>query len=188
MQSISDQIESFVPEEQLIAKAIAGLKEKNKEAKLWLDAIASLEENLKTAKDRLRRLTEEEMPELFSNIGVTSLPLDTGETLTVNTELHCGIPASNKEAALQWLRDNHFGDIIKNEITVKLAKKEGNLSAPLKEQIELLGLNYDEKESVNSQTLKAFIKEQKRQGKEIPNELFGVYIRKFVDVKHNMKG
>jgi len=41
---------------------------------------------------------------------------------------------------------------------------------------EKFGFNYNQKQKVEPMTLKAFVKDQVEQGKQIPFDMFGVYI------------
>jgi len=73
------------------------------------------------------------------------------------------------------LRDNHFGDLIKNDVSVSFGRGEDNDAEKLVEHIEGLGLVHKQKESVHYQTLKAFATEQHQKGASLPDE-FGVHV------------
>lgn len=182
--SITSEIESVEPEKEsevfkLISKKLSA---KNDEALECLVLLENLKQQQAIISERYKRLTEEEMPELFSEIGISSLTLSSGEVIGVTTSIHCGIPAHAKEQAFKWLEENKHGDLIKNELKIKFGRNEGNMVADIKSKAEELGLRLEEKRDVHSMTLKAFVKEQMRQGTELPNDLFGVYVRRVVEV------
>lgn len=169
--------------EEVFKKVSRQLAEKNTFARAKLQEIETTENLLSDLKEQYRKLTEEDMPELMDELGVASVTLTSGERVVLDSVLHCGIPAARKDEALTWLRDNEHGDLIKNEISVKFNKSEDNMVGEVKEVVEKLGLNYEQKSNVHSMTLKAFIKEQMRSGKPLPQDLFGVFVRRVVNVK-----
>lgn len=145
--------------------------------------INQLEEQNSKLKESLRKLQEEEMPELFSEAGVAGVILPNGVIVQVDSSIHCGIPADRKEEAFDWLRNNNHGDLIKNEFTVKFGRKEDNYVGEFKHIAEKLGLKYDNKQKVEPMTLKAFVKEQMKSGNQLPQDLFGIFIRRVVNIK-----
>jgi len=188
--SIEDEIEDGMQlnKEGVFKKISGALSRKYSEAEEILSRIEQHEEQIKQLKDKYKTVTEEEMPAMLTELGVSSITLPSGEVVAISTELHCGIPAASKEAAYEWLREHNHGDLIKNEIVVKFGRSEDNMVGAVKKLAEELGLKFDEKSSVHSMTLKAFIKEQMRSGIALPQDLFGVYVRRVVDVKLQKKG
>lgn len=183
--SIEQEIESSsgFNSKELLEKISSKLSEKNQEAIKTLQSIETLENAIKEKKEHYRQITEEEMPALFDELGISSITLSTGETIGVEQTLHCGIPAHSHEQAMQWLRDNEHADLIKNELKLNFGKSEDNYIGEFLELAEKLGLRYNKKEAVHPSTLKAFLREQMRSGATIPQDLFGVYIRRVVNVK-----
>ena len=145
--------------------------------------ISQLEDQTSQLKEALRKLQEEEMPELFSEAGVSGIILPNGVTVQVDTSIHCGIPAERKDEAFDWLKANNHGDLIKNEFVVKFGRKEDNMVGDFRALAEKLGLKFDNKQKVEPMTLKAFVKEQMKSGTPLPQDLFGVFIRRVVNIK-----
>lgn len=145
--------------------------------------IEKTEEYISSMKESLRKLQEEEMPELFSEVGVSGVILPNGVTVQIETSIHCSIPAEHKEEAFEWLKANNHGDLIKNEFTVKFGRKEDNMVAEFRESAERLGLKYDNKQKVEPMTLKSFVKEQMKSGVQLPQDLFGIFVRRVVNIK-----
>ena len=86
------------------------------------------------------------------------------------------IPEMMQEAGVSWLRGKGFEDIIKNTVTASFNRGQDNQVSELIKVCEEHGFNYNKKEKVEPMTLKAFVKEQVEEGKELPFDLFGVYI------------
>lgn len=188
--SIEDEIEEGIQlnKEETFKKISGALASKYREAENILLQIDQHEQKIKELKDAYKTATEDDMPALLSELGVSAIKLPSGEMVSIETELHCGIPAARKEEAFEWLRDNNHADLIKNELVVKFGRNEDNMVKEIKGVAETMGLKFDEKTSVHSMTLKAFVKEQMRSGNDLPQDLFGVFIRRLVDVKLQKKG
>ena len=167
-----------------ILKAISErLAKKWELAIIFQQEIAALEESLAGAKENLRKLQEEEMPELFSEAGVSGIILPNGVKVQVDTSIHCSISKEREEDAFEWLKNNNHGDLIKNEFKVKFGRKEDNLVGDFKATAEKLGLKYENKQKVEPMTLKAFVKEQMKTGVQLPKDLFGIFVRRIVNIK-----
>ena len=81
-----------------------------------------------------------------------------------------------RKLAFEWLRSNGFGDLIKNTVTTTFNRGQDNQVAELVKVCENFGFKYLQKQKVEPMTLKAFAKEQVEKGKELPFDLFGIYI------------
>ena len=88
-----------------------------------------------------------------------------------------------KENALKWLRENGLGDIIKNEISVSFGRNEDNKAADYAELAKGQGLEPQQKLKVEPMTLKALVRERIEAGKEMPTELFNVFIGNKTTIK-----
>ena len=92
----------------------------------------------------------------------------------------------NKESILDYVKidvEGHeldvlegFGDLIKNTVTTTFNRGQDNQVAELVKVCEQFGFKYLQKQKVEPMTLKAFAKEQVEKGKELPFDLFGIYI------------
>jgi len=78
--------------------------------------ISDLEDQLKKKKDYKKHLSENVLPNLFSEVGLSELKLADGRHLKVSNYYGASIKEAKKEAAFSWLRDNGFGDLIKNQV------------------------------------------------------------------------
>ena len=147
--------------------------------------ISDLKAKLKTAESDLKDIKEDRLPTLMQELGLSLIKLDTGETLEIVGDISPSITKANEPGAFKWLRENGHGDLIKNEIKAVFNREQDAQAA---EAIEALDFFYDiqatKKSGVHYQTLKAFIKEQKGKGVELPEE-FTVHEWKKAEIKSN---
>ncbi len=134
------------------------------------------EESLTLLKHKARDMEERIIPEMMQEAGVSLLKLSDGSTVEVKPFYAAKIPESRVEEAFSWLRGKGFEDIIKNTVTASFNRGQDNEVSELIKVCEDHGFNYNKKEKVEPMTLKAFVKEQVEAGKELPFDLFGVYI------------
>ena len=108
--------------------------------------------------------------------GVNAIKLADGTQVEVKPFYGARIPESRTDEAFSWLRDKGFGDLIKNTVTTTFNRGQDNQVAELVKVCEQYGFKYLQKQKVEPMTLKAFAKEQVEKGKELPFDLFGIYI------------
>jgi len=132
--------------------------------------VEDIEADLTQAKRDLARIETEDLPELMREVQLQSITMDSGEVIEIVDEVSCGITDERKSAAHNWLIDNGFGGLIKTEVVAKFGKGEYQAALACANQIGGLVM-----ESVHASTLKAFVKEQMKAGKNLPNDLFGIF-------------
>ena len=138
--------------------------------------IAKLKEQLKKKEDYRTKLSEEVLPSLFSEVGLSELKLSDGRKIKVSEYYRAAIKVENREAAYAWLRNNGFGDLVKNQITCSFGRNEDEKASSLISDLSEKGLEPAQREWVESSTLRAFVREQYEAGREIPMDLLGAYI------------
>ena len=134
------------------------------------------EESISLLKHKIRDMEERIIPEMMQQAGVSLLKLKDGSTVEVKPFYAAKIPESRVEEAFSWLREKGFEDLIKNTVTASFGRGQDNQVSELIGVCEKFGFNYNKKEKVEPMTLKAFVREQVETGKELPFDLFGVYI------------
>jgi len=147
--------------------------------------VETLEKSLKEAEEEARRLSEEVIPTLMQQAGVSSIKLDNGTSVEVSPYYYAKISEDKKAEAFQWLRENDHGDLIKNNVSVSFGKGEDSNAVNLKSELEAKGLVVDQKQDVHWQTLRGFVKEQIEKNKTLPSETFGLYIANRTKIKTN---
>ena len=141
------------------------------------------EENIKKTKKELEHLSGEVIPTMMSEMGLAHLKLVDGSSVDVKPHYSANITIANKEAAFNWLRNNGLGDIIKNEISVSFGRNEDNKAADYAELARGQGLEPQQKLKVEPMTLKALVRERIEAGKDMPTELFNVFVGNKTTIK-----
>jgi|TARA_R100000700_G_scaffold15761_1_gene21873 hypothetical protein len=142
-----------------------------------------IEENLKSKNDEIRMLSEQEIPNLMQEAGVSEFKLADGSSVSIKPFYAAKIPVSKTDEAFQWLTGNGYGDLIKNTVSLNFGKSEDNIANSLVEDLKSKGHNVSQKKKVEPQTLKAFVKEAIQNGQNVPMDLFGVYISNKTTIK-----
>ncbi len=159
------------------------LADKIKEMQAVQKAIEMDEEQIKQKKKDIEHLSGEVIPTMLSEMGLSFLKLQDGSSVEVKTNYSATITQANKEAAFNWLRENGLGDIIKNEISVSFGRNEDNKAADYAELAKGQGLEPVQKLKVEPMTLKALVRERMEAGKEMPTELFNIFVGKKTTIK-----
>ena len=134
------------------------------------------EESLKNKKREIEKISGEVIPTLLSEMGLSSLKLADGSAVEVKPYYAANISVNNREAAYNWLRSNGLGDIIKNEITVSFGRNEDNKAANYANLAKGQGYQPTQKLKVEPMTLKALVRERIEAGKEMPTDIFNVFV------------
>ena len=138
--------------------------------------IQDLEDKLKVKKDYKKHLTESVLPGLFTEVGLSELKLKDGRLVKVSNFYGASIKEENKEAAYKWLRDNGFGDLIKNQVSCSFGMDEDEKARGLINTLNEKGYASSQREWVEPSTLRAFVKELHETGKDLPMDLLGAFI------------
>ena len=141
--------------------------------------IGNTEERLRKLKEQYRQLSEEDLPQKMTELGMQDLRLEDGSRITIDMFYATRINKNNRDAAHEWLRAQGHGDIIKNQVSVSFGKGEDDTALETMTLLEKEGLFPDQKESVHPSTLKAFVKERIESGDNAftpdTQKLFSVY-------------
>jgi hypothetical protein len=141
------------------------------------------EDNLKNTKKQIDHLSGEVIPTMMSEMGLSHLKLMDGSSVDVKPNYSASISIANREAAFGWLRNNGLGDIIKNEISVSFGRNEDNKAADYAALAEGQGFQPQQKLKVEPMTLKALVRERLEAGKEMPTEIFNVFVGNKTTIK-----
>ena len=141
------------------------------------------EDQLKQKKKNLEHVSGEVIPTMMSEMGLSHLKLMDGSSVDVKPNYSATITVANREAAFNWLRQNGLGDIIKNEISVSFGRNEDNKAADYAALATERGYQPTQKLKVEPMTLKALVRERIEAGKEMPTEIFNVFIGNKTTIK-----
>jgi len=145
--------------------------------------IENAEKDLKQRKKDLEHISGEVIPTMMSEMGLSHLKLMDGSSVDVKPNYSASITIANREAAFNWLRNNGLGDIIKNEISVSFGRNEDNKAADYAVLAQERGFQPTQKLKVEPMTLKALVRERIEAGKELPTELFNVFVGNKTTIK-----
>lgn len=160
-----------------ILKALTALADQQQQAE---QKISELEEELKIAKEALRNISSSKIPELLEEAGVSEVKLANGKKLIVKDVYAPTV--KNPTAFHRWLREQGFGDIIKNSITASFGMGEESLAESAEDALIAVGCHPTRKEVIHHSTLKAFAKEQMEAGTNLP-ESINVFVSKETKIK-----
>ena len=141
------------------------------------------EDNLKSTKKEFDHLSGEVIPTMMAEMGLSHLKLMDGSSVDVKPNYSASISIANREKAFNWLRENGLGDIIKNEISVAFGRNEDNKAADYAALAEERGFQPTQKLKVEPKTLKALVRERIEAGKEMPTEIFNVFVGNKTTIK-----
>ncbi len=145
--------------------------------------IEDLEAQLKEKTEALSQVQEKDLPEAMMECGISEFKLVDGSKITVKPFYQANPPKEKYEEAMQWLRDNGHGDLIKNDVTVSFGKGEDERAVDFKTFLKDHGTSYTDKTGVHAMTFKAFVREQVEAGRNLPFDLLGVYIGQKATIK-----
>ena len=140
------------------------------------DQVKTDEQALKNKKQNAEIISGEIIPTLLSEMGLSSIKLADGSAVDVKPYYAANISSKNREAAYNWLRENGLGDIIKNEISVSFGRNEDNKAATYANLAKSQGFEPTQKLKVEPMTLKALVRERIENGKEMPMDIFNVFV------------
>jgi len=139
------------------------------------EQVISLEKLLKETKTKLRGVSEGELPDAMSEVGMSEFKLTDGTKISVKRTFVGTVTEKNKPKAHEWLRENGHGDLIKHTVNASFARGQEESAAAVTKVLKELGTKFTSKEAVHPQTLQAFIREQMVESPDFPQDLFNVF-------------
>ncbi len=150
-------------------------------------AVEAAEKALKDAKAALQQTVTKDLPDAMRAVNMTSFKTADGLEVKIVDKVYANISEERSDAAHAWLRENGYGDLIKNLVVADFKAGEEELVDKLIELVvkEFPKTPLKRSESVHASTLKAWAAERLRElaepvepgeeRKEFPEALFGVY-------------
>ena len=180
MANIKDKWEK---DQKDLMKDVGDLKELGEECiklKALEDDIKDLEEQLEGKKAKAKVISYENIPNILAEKGLSEIKLADGSQVTVKRIVNAYLPKEDKieerKKALEWLRKNDLGDIIKNDILVSFGQGEDNKAVLFAGLAQKNGYEPTQKMTVHNQVLKATFRGRLDDGLEIPAELFNLFV------------
>jgi hypothetical protein len=169
--------------------------------------LLAVQAELEVARARVRgleadeaRLSEREVPELLEAEGLAGLHLDDGRELTTTSTVRASIPSpsgisrerdplrreamlARREEAIKWLVDNGHDGLLKTELSLGFGRGELDRAEEIARALHDQGFDAELTETVNANTLSAFVREQLEAGAALPLEALGVALQRSVKIK-----
>mgnify|MGYP003147404969 CR=1 FL=1 len=171
--------------EQLDQESLGSVAGLAKAIKTKEELIETLEQTLKEEKKALIKMTDEDLPTMLMELGMQSLTLDDGSDVTVKQTYGASIRVDDRPAAYEWLRDNGYDDIIKNQVLCVFGRGEDDMASAFQALASQQGYAAEQKTEIHPQTLRAFVKERVENGDDFPMELFGAWVGQRAVIKRN---
>lgn len=144
--------------------------------------IKKSEEELDRLKESHKKISEQQLPDLMDEIGLTEIKLEDGTTIKVQSFYNATIPQEMAEEAFAWLDKNGFGALVKTQLVMQFTREEREEALATAKKLQEEGYEVKPVENIHSSTLRAFIRE--RYEERAPNEplppsdLFGTFVGK----------
>jgi len=138
--------------------------------------IEDIEALSKELRGQRRQMEMETLPELFMNLGINSLGLDAEGNMPAYdarllphyaAKISAEWPMEQQQEALDWLRKNKLGDLIKTIITIELGLGTATVLRRIEALLGKLKIPYRKEESVHHMTLTKFIRDRYGDGKPL---------------------
>jgi hypothetical protein len=183
MNNLTEQMEQDQTEVIKSTTNIKTLSDQVLKLRAMEDQLKIMEDALKTKKKEIDRVSGEVIPTMLSEMGLSQLKLADGSSVDVKPFYSATISAQNKDRAYSWLRTNGLGDIIKNDISVSFGRNEDDKAAKYADLAKSNGFQPTQKLKVEPMTLKALVRERIEAGKEMPTEIFNIFVGNKTTIK-----
>jgi len=137
--------------------------------------VLAVEIKLKELKAQEKYHSEFVIPEIMEKMGLSTMTMRDGSEIAIKKVYSAKIKAEKKAEAIQWLRDNGLGDIVKNNISVAFGQGEENKAMAYATLAKESGYEPSQSEKVEPQTLRVTMEDWKNKGNEVPQDLFWVF-------------
>ena len=145
--------------------------------------VEQLELQLKAAKENLRKVQEQDLPQAMAEIGLSEFKLSDGSKVTIKPFYSASLVEENRAKAYEWLESHGFSSLMKTEVSVDFGRGEDKLADRASKLLQEHGFAANKDVSIHAQTLKAFVREQIEDGQELPSDLFKVYAGQKASIK-----
>ncbi len=159
---------------------IAALAKRAKELEKEIEELDSVADERKA---QLRKLLEETIPGMLTELGMKSFVMADGSKIELKNFYGASIKDENRAVAFEWLREHGYDDIIKNTVSVRFGRNEDKLCESLISLLREQNYPVEQTEKIEPQTLKAWAKDMVQRGVEIPSETFGLYVGSKATIK-----
>jgi len=164
------------------------------------DEINRLEDALKQKKQDLKVLAEQDLPELMQELNIKDFTLSNGAKVEIKDVIQASVPSQGsidraktedqrvelqmlQQQCFEWLRANGLGDLIKSNVEVQFGRNEDEACNAFTEELRDRKIYYKRAVGVHPQSLNATLKERLSEGKDVPVDLFRVYMGRRANIR-----
>jgi hypothetical protein len=132
--------------------------------------IEIIEAHLKELNRELAVIEESNLPQAMLASGSAEFTMTDGSKITINDVIQGSLSKDEgkREFTLQWFIDNGGQDNIKDHFEIDYTKSQYESALAFRKLLQEEKIHFDEFESIHHSTLKAFLNEKLREGKEVP--------------------
>jgi hypothetical protein len=136
--------------------------------------VAEAENKLAEVKRQYHEFAIGKVPDIMAELGLKEVQTQHGVKIVVAREVQCKFIPEVKERAFEWMEQNNYGALIKNEVSVEFGKDNEAAVRRVVAAIREAGFEPEVSKDVHPMTLKAWGKRQIEDGETIPSEYFNV--------------
>jgi hypothetical protein len=146
--------------------------------------IEDLEEKLKELRKEHSEYADKLVPALMQEIGMDRVRTKGGLDVELVEHIRASVPQDNdkRERAFSYLHETGNDGIIKREITVRYGREDGKFADDLLAAMKDMGVadhgTIEHEWTIHNSTLVAFLKNELKEGKNVPMEAFGAFIQR----------
>jgi len=132
--------------------------------------LGDLEEQVKSQKKVIKKLSEQDIPDLFKEMGnIRAFELDDGRKVSVSEDFSISVRKAEQEECFSWLRLHGKEEIIKRKLAVQFDRGEAAEAQAAATLLLDNDLSFSDTESVHPQTLKASMRGMIEEGLTPPD-------------------
>ncbi len=139
-----------------------------------VDAVTELGDKAKKLANEVAKLSEKQIPALMDMMGVSSIVLKTGESVTKKQDWKVGESAPKLEARIKFLKE-HEPALLKNEVSANFGKGDDEKAEEFYKLAQEHCENVNQKIGFDTGSFKALLKELTEQGVTIPKDEIGAF-------------
>lgn len=136
----------------------------------WMKMVGKIDkakEHLTELQEEADEVIERDIPAYMSEIDLSAVNLRDGTPVTCDTQSFASIKSDDEVKAFKWLRKHGHGDLIKNVVTATFGRGEELAAESLEKLLDKKRFTNKRKESVNHQTLNAWVRDMIGSGQPI---------------------
>lgn len=148
-----------------------------------------LEEKLKDVQNELKTYQENLVPEIMAEIGMREITTLGGMKIELREEVRASLPKDpeRRSAAFAYLKDTGNDGLITREFVINYGRDSTEWAEEFAKKLEELNVGehavVKQEETINHQSMCAFLRRELKDGTNVPLEAFGAFVQKFAKIK-----